>query len=312
MVRPPGGPAGDSDRLLRGDGRGHRERRPADRGSGAPPALLAHAVAVRALADPHVQAVVADLLRVMGTAPLRRLRGAVDARCAGGAGNPAGSCAQVASRRRAGPADRRCGRPAWVLRRGLHRCAPLGYQSPDLGRQPVAGCIVRGVRRVDRSGNTDPISAPRGPATLARLALYLRSQRIDNRTAPDRRVPGLTGVGGTRLGEWLGSAAPGGCDRGRDRPAAPTALSVDRLRRDVRARNGEQRALGTPRGLLAPAYDPDGVGGDPTPSRGGHVRAGRRSRSYAQTIANLCLSVFGCVIWSCVSPEASRVRGGGP
>jgi len=42
------------------------------------------------------------------------------------------------------------------------------------------------------------------------------------------------------------------------------------------------------------------------------VRAGRRSRSYAQTIANLCLSVFGCVIWSCVSPEASRVRGGGP
>src|SRR6266516_1172212 len=120
VVRPTRRSAGHSDRVSRRPVGRRRERPAAHPGSRPAAALLAHVVPIGEPAAPHVQIVVPHLLRRMGAAAVRGVRG------------PLGAAPSRGHRPRQARRGRR--RAARVLPGRIHGCTALGDEPAYLGR----------------------------------------------------------------------------------------------------------------------------------------------------------------------------------
>src|SRR5213076_1721262 len=149
MVRSARGPPGGSHGVRHRRRRRHPLRPSAHDRPGSPAALLAHAVPVGEFPRPHVQRLVAHLVRRMGDPPVRTVVRALGPRGAGRSG--AAPDAGAPRRRRRGEgwsrqARRGRRRPARALHRRLHRDpfvatnnAPSHGLSAQMGRFVASG-----------------------------------------------------------------------------------------------------------------------------------------------------------------------------
>src|SRR5438094_985800 len=238
--------------------------------------------------------------RRMGVPRVRSVRGVVRA---GGPGRgwpaaergaPCGGWRRARRGRQAGHGRRR---PAGSLRRRLHRRAAVGHQPPDLGGQPVARRPVSGVGRVDGCRRPHRVrSAARRHDPIAGVALVVRYQGARDRIARPGAVHRLARRGEPRVAELLGAAPGGGSARVGDPLAAPPARQAGAGRA-----GGETRAA---RGLpAAGGHDARLRGNRPLPRRRGDV---------AMIARRAWLALLAISLVECASPEAKRVRGGGP